>query len=588
MRPCFDMTWIGVGVALTLFVCADARAEEVICDPENPACVADPEPEPAGGALDEEVICDPENPACQQPGEGSEAGDEGGGQLTAPDFSEVDEPQVTGALVRGSWGTSLGVDTAWQGDREDVFEVGSGVDILTSVELSASTKVVLSGQLRHWMGAKRRAPESASWLEGSSGRGALDVRLGESYVQWSKGAYFMRAGNLVTSWGATDLTRPADVINPKDQRSFGQVGPAAQDGVLAQPSIEAGVGAGGVKLTGVFVPFFVPDQVVLFGRDNALAGPRSPLAQSFPVVGLLERVIDPSSWEQTQGLASSLAYPDEGVNHPSLGGRLSTTLANTDLGVGYFWGWDRTPMTFVDPDAAQLARILTEDEEFFQDFDFLALARRNPELFMLTERLSEKQAAGEEIFVTEYRRRHTLALDVARYIGPIGVRADVALSPAQTFATLELASVRRPTASGALGLSYERVSGERQLAITLEGFAIKPASASGGVTQRFVSDEGERGVGLEPVVIGDGLYGVAGGVVWDIPVVRANLTVGGVYNVSTRDWIARAQLRRGLTDQLFLNLGGVVFEGPPPSESFTLGGLYDNNDSAWFGLDGVF
>ncbi|MEC9442925.1 MAG: hypothetical protein VYE40_17665 [Myxococcota bacterium] len=179
-------------------------------------------------------------------------------------------------------------------------------------------------------------------------------------------------------------------------------------------------------------------------------------------------------------------------------------------------------------------------------------------------------------------------LDFARYIGPIGVRADAVFSPAQNFSTETLGTIRRPSLSGALGLSYERIDGERVFAITAEGFLVEPFSRTAGVTQFFVPEERRGEEGMEAAIIGRRLYGVAGGIAWDIPVIETNLQLGGVYNISSKDVIANAALRRGVTDSVWVTLGASVFEGPAPSERLTLGGLFDINDHVYLGFDGVF
>lgn len=594
-QPTSWESWAAASCAAALAVlwapAAGAQPAEVICDPENPACQpAQPEPAAPGGR-GEETICDPENPACSSEAPAPEpAAPQGaappGPTLTEPDFGTSGVGQEVS--FGGSWGSSLAVDTSRDGAEEDALELGTGLDAALEYDPSVQLGVVVRGQLRHWMAG--RAPEDEFFWGGNAQgrRGDLEVRLGESYVTWRPGRFVVRAGHLITSWGSTDLTRPGQVINPRDQRNFGWVGPSASDGVLPQPAVEAGWSGAGWSITGLLVPFFTPDEVVLFGRDLALASSRSPLGSSFPVASFFEQAIDPSAWEQAQGLAWSPSYPDELLRSASLGGRATATAWNTDVGLGYFWGWDRTPWVEIDEDAAQLAQILLGDEEFFQDLDFLGLVGRNPEILELSERLSEKQQMGQELFVQEYLRRHTVVADLARYVGPIGVRADVAWSPAQNFTTEELGTIRRPSIFGALGLSYERVEGERQLGVTVEGFWLHPFGAEAAMTRWFV-DPARRGEpGEDPIIVGEGLYGVAGGLSWDVPWIGTRLQAGGVYNISSRDLIARALVRRELGWGVHGTLGWIVYEGPPPSERLTLGGLYDPNDQVILGLDGAF
>lgn len=559
--------------------------EEVICDPENPSCVIPSQPSTSSSEFEQvEEICDPENPSCVS----DEVPDSRSVLMAAPDEASLLARARQRASFKVDWGSSLALDTRWRGDTEDILEWGSGLDATFILEQSERSRIVMQAQLRHWMGTRKQA--FVSDREDEDTRAAIDVRLGESYWLGRRGRATLRAGMLVTTWGSTALVKPSAVINPNDQRNFGMVGPSMSDGTLAHPAVELSWSKpGGVGVELLYVPFFVPDQSVLFGNDRALLQPNNPLAATFPVVPLLEQLVDPSAWEGAQTLATATSYPDEDLSTSSLGGRLTRTLWNTDLGLGYFWGWGRTPRVAIDEDVARLATILLSDEQFLQDLDFTRLVFANPEILMLSQAIGEKREAGEELFATEYQRRHTLVLDVARYLGPVGVRAEAALSPAQNFLTTQLGTVRRPSVFGAIGLSYERLLGdEGALALTAEGFLLKPFAHDSEVTQAFVPEEWRGDEETEIALIGSELYGVAAGGTLRLPEYKVDVTLGGVYNVSTRDVIGRASLRRGLSSTLGVTLGGALYEGPPLEERLTLGGLYDGNDQLWLGVDGVF
>lgn len=597
------------GVILLSLLSLNASAEEVFCDPENPACQAAEEEEqetpgdssgrpeeeqtssPQPGEGDELLLCDPDNPACQSTSPETPDGAQGEDQTPRVIFNDpsgqVAAPP-SNADFELTWGSALSVDTRWQGEGEDIVELGSSVNAGIGLELDPTLSVDLQLQLRYWTGGQRREDGPNLLVNAQNPRADFDVRSGVSALTWRPGRFSLRVGMLQTDWSATRLVRPANIIDPTDRRSFGMVGPARADGTLSQLTAEVGWSAPGWSLTGVVVPFFTPDQVVLFGRDVALAGPRSPLSSSFPLVQLLQQFIDPSVYEEAQVLLWAPTQPDERPRSASLGGRFAATVLNTDLGLSYFWGWDRTPYIEIDESAAELLSLLANDEQIFVDFDFTGFIRRNPRAAILARELSVKAENGEEVIVQEFDRRHSVMLDFARYIGPIGVRADAVFSPAQNFSTETLGTIRRPSLSGALGLSYERIDGERVFAITAEGFLVEPFSRTAGVTQFFVPEERRGEEGMEAAIIGRRLYGVAGGIAWDIPVIETNLQLGGVYNISSKDVIANAALRRGVTDSVWVTLGASVFEGPASSERLTLGGLFDINDHVYLGFDGVF
>lgn len=582
-----------------MFASMDASAqvdEEIICDPENPACApiekdAAQAGEGVSESQDEETICDPENPACTG---ASSSGGDGEPRYVLEGVQKSDGEGSSGRITLPSlqWGSSLALDTRWSSGQEDHIESGSSVDAIWGHDFDLNTRVELRAQFRHWLGVRRDF--FTSEREDVDTRAEIDVRLGESYLRRRWDVMSLRVGMLQTRWGSATLVKPGQVIQPRDQRIFGFTGPATQDGQLAHPAVELAwsrPGKSGFEL--LWVPFFLPDQNVLFGRDVALLQPNSPLYQSFPIVPLLEQLIAPSGWDRVQTLASSTSYPDEDLTTSSLGARWTRTIWNTDLGVGYYFGWDRTPRLYVDEDVAELATIVLTDPQFQQDFDFLGLTLRNPRVLALGNAITEKQQNGDELFSSEYGRRHTLLLDFARYVGPIGVRGELALSPAQYFLTESLGTVRRPSAFGSLGLSYERILGiEGALAIVTEGFLLRPFAHDHAWTTFFIEDVDERGDGEEQIiVIGEMLYGIALGATVSLPQWRLELRGGGVYNLSTQDVIAQASVRRGLrleSGDLGVVLGGLLYEGPDPEEQFTLGGLYDGNDQVYLGLDGSF
>lgn len=103
--------------------------DETIFDPENPAVQgveADEEESDDG----EETIFDPENPAVSGESESGESGREGAPregdavELAAPRLKpiEPDEARRSNAAFLGTYASSLGVDTAWEGRDEDIVE----------------------------------------------------------------------------------------------------------------------------------------------------------------------------------------------------------------------------------------------------------------------------------------------------------------------------------------------------------------------------------------------------------------------------------------------------------------------------------
>ena len=121
--------------------------------------------------------------------------------------------------------------------------------------------------------------------------------------------------------------RPGDVLNARDQRVFGLTGPSTRDALRPQPTLEVSYSPlAWLTLDLVAIPFFVPDAVVLFGRDIALAGQGSPLSTTFPVGQLLGSLLDASSFEEAQPLVYTPSPPEERLRNGTLGARVKATL----------------------------------------------------------------------------------------------------------------------------------------------------------------------------------------------------------------------------------------------------------------------
>lgn len=548
-----------VAAAVVWFAwCPIAAAQEAICDPENPACVEEPATTHSA----------PPPPTLTQ-------------TIEAPEGTS--DPTVQ---ALGRWGTQLAVDRAFEGEQEDIVELDTFFDLGVAYEPRDDFRIVVQGQLRHWVGGKKN-PENTNLLLNARGvRASYDARVGEAYARWRTNRWSLGVGNLVTRWGSTDITRPGDVINPTDQTA---ISASSANERLPQLTLDVTYTGRGWSLQTLLVPFFVPNRAWSFGRDTSLLNPRNPvIAAQLPIAEVLPDVFDPSVHDDVQPALGATRAPDEVPKNISLGARLTATFANTDVGIGAWAGWDRTPAIVVDDDMRTLLRTVVEDGQVLDDFDFLAFFLRNPELLGVSNSLSDKAAAGEELFSIAYRRYEMLLLDVARYVGPIGVRADVAMFPRRTYMTEDLRAVRRPTLEASLGLSWERLRSEDDvITVTVEGFVKKPFAADSAVTEAFVA-ESERGNPDDPLLlIGDQISGVAAATLISLPW-KLKLQAGGVFNATHGDAIASVALQRTFVEAVTVGVGYQHFTGPPPAEKLTVGGLYDNNDQLTFSVSGVF
>jgi hypothetical protein len=232
-------------------------------------------------------------------------------------------------------------------------------------------------------------------------------------------------------------------------------------------------------------------------------------------------------------------------------------------------------------------RIVAEDESFLDDLDFLAFTGRNRDVLDVQASLQEKSADGQDLLLSEYRRQHALVFDIARYIGPIGVRMDLAFQSAKTFTNGSFQSVRAPALSGALGLSYERIEDENDsLLMTVEGTVVRPF-LEGTLTDFFVPIAERPQPDETLLFIGDLQIGIAGLLSWMIPTVKLDLQVAGLHLLTSDDTVLMAKLARRFEGWFRPYASWTLFHGGETS-TLSIGSLYDHNDAITLGVDGVF
>lgn len=545
---------LGICAALVAIPIQGFAQEEVLFDPENPAETQGTESDDS----DAETFNDPENPVADSEDSGTETFFDPENPIPIPTSSESAPALILErADFLATYSNTNSIDLEWD-DQEDVFEEFTALRLRLNYERGSSFRAVAEAEFEHWW---------AFDAEGSNLRASYEARPGEAYVVWRDGKLSLSAGNMVQRWGVTDLTRPTDVINPVD---LTVITPDRAQRRIPQLMGEASWGSERLRITALVVPFFVPNRTWAFGRDTASFSPTNPaVAAAFPVAGILNRLFDKSIQDDVQPAFTATSVPDELPSGISAGTRFTTTFSNTDLAVGYFFGWDRTPSIKLDPNAASVLSVVANDQEFLGDFDFTGLLRRHPELLGQLATLSEAARAGEAVFESTYDRLHTFALEANRYVGPIGVRTDIAFHPQKTYLRPDFSSVRTPTIAAALGLSYEDLIDEDHARlISVEGFATEP----------FDDDE--------YLVVGRRSMGLAGALQWTTPLLDMRLV--SIADLSNASAILTFSAAHRFATWLRISAGLTVFQPWGDDKSITPARILDSNDFASISVDGAF
>jgi hypothetical protein len=527
----------------------------------RPAAAASSQP-------DAQVIVDPEDhgpPAASQP-VARPASPAGRGFLR--DFS-----------FHGYVRSTFALDTKHEGRRaavrndprpvEDVMDWRSQAYFRATLALGPRLRAVASGWLDHVGDCERpRGPGEEYWVFNGAGcRWELEPTLGETYVEASLRRVDLRAGLQVVPWGANELLGPADVINPRDLRRGMFVDP--ETARLPVPAVRLTVyPATSLALEALWVPFFVPHRLDLFGSDYAVLGPAAPYRCGTGLCPLdpraveraLADAVDPSLRSRLQPLLLQTRFPAASLRNGAAGARVVWRPAGFDLSLAYYYGLEQYPTARLDPDAATL---LTR----------LVLGPGTGDGQAAARELVDRVLAGQPVYESTYRRFHLAAASAMRAVGPVVLKLDAAWSPRRTLyqrdeVTGALGSVDGGVFSFAAGADYTRGD---TLLVSLEVYGLRP----------LVDDERRRSL---LYTAGAGLYGLIGLAEWRLLRGDLGFRLYGFCDLGHPGYILGPEASYRVREWLTLRLGGSFLGG----EDLSLPGSLRFNDQVYVGVKGAW
>jgi len=388
-------------------------------------------------------------------------------------------------------------DTAHEGAGEDVFDLRSRFVLAAEINTADFMKVYVSARFWHFAVGEDAGDESWTVLNSRNVKYEYEAEVQEAYVYLPNDVLNLRLGNQIVRWGYGQFNKPSDVLNPMDYRE----GLFTDLEVPLVPVFMVHVdrNVGPVNVSGVYIPFFAPNRTNLFGQDwaplSAMHGnPAFATAGGMAQLGGMIGGLIPSGIEDdVQPLMIATHPPDEGPENGQFGTRLATRIADVDLSLIYFYGWDKLPHIQVDNqflgDVGLLASTMQEHPAVLgvlmgmarldpfnplasgaemlgslnalSDNDKAALEQAmqavNRILFEETGEL--RQLSLENIFATRYRRQHTVGLSGSTILfDRIGLKVDSAFSPARTIYLESAAGFplarSLPAISYSIGLDY--------------------------------------------------------------------------------------------------------------------------------------
>ncbi len=170
------------------------------------------------------------------------------------------------------------------------------------------------------------------------------VEIAEAYLSLYLSELDLRIGIQKFAWGTLDQFNPTDNLNPWDLRH-----PFTTDSLerkIGVPAVRALFGSSfdSVLVEAIWMPFYVPFRMPdpgdrwyppLFDAVTSYPTPDFGLPFELPRIDIVQVNTEPD-------------LPSRTFENSDFGIRLSRTIGNADIGVSYFYGYDRMPVFGVD------------------------------------------------------------------------------------------------------------------------------------------------------------------------------------------------------------------------------------------------
>jgi hypothetical protein len=170
------------------------------------------------------------------------------------------------------------------------------------------------------------------------------VEIAEAYLSFYLSEVDLRVGIQKFAWGTLDQFNPTDNLNPWDLRHPFATDPLRRK--IGVPAVRALVGSAfsSVLVEAIWMPFYVPYRMAdpgdrwyppLFDAVKSYPTPDLGLPIELPPVNIVQFNTEPD-------------LPARNFENSDFGIRISRTIGSTDIGVSYFYGFDRMPVFGVE------------------------------------------------------------------------------------------------------------------------------------------------------------------------------------------------------------------------------------------------
>jgi len=330
------------------------------------------------------------------------------------------------------------------------------------------------------------------------------VFLDEAYIDFYAGSFDVRVGKQIYAWGRADALNPTDNLAVWDYSDVLDT----DDEKIGQVSARVEYYAGDWILEGVVVPSFTPSVLPTLESRWFPPFPESIPNPVYPEFG------EPTL--ETSLTTADPVLPDEGLASTQYAVKLSGQHRGWDFSISWFDGFD----------------------------DLLVIETRTV--------VDSGFSMAEIVLTPNYRRRRTIGLDFATTFGGLGVRGEGAYNLTDDWDGSD-ALIDDPYLEYTLGLDYtiRDLLPESDLFVLVEWVQQVQVPDRGTVDDLFDLNHVFRKALFAKMDLGLGEF--------------SGLTIEGVYNFETGDWLVRPSIEWSIMDGLELDLLVDLLGGPEES-----------------------
>ena len=508
-------------------------------------------------------------------------------------------------------------DTVHEGRGEDVFDNRLKADLYTDIRFLDGTRVFLEGRLVHAVVGENAGDNLWYLFNSRNVKSRARVELREAFVYFPNRLVNVRIGNQVVRWGAGQFQKPTDVLNPTDF-SEGLMNDLEAPQIPV-PMVHLDRSFGPVNIAAVWIPFFVPNRVNIFGQDFSPVGALAAhpeltgAAGVASLVGTLSELMHPTLEDRIQPILSASDPPKDDLSGSQAGTRIQGRFGPVDLGLTYFFGWDKFPTTQLNTELMGTVGGLLEDAQTVMGFyaahpEFLAaltgIDLEDPATLLgmaglMGELAADPEAAAQfyatmdamgrlvdgasaipteltvnDVFRTSFRRQHLLGFDLAAVLfGEVGLTFNTAWSPRRTVYLQSPAgfpqAIRKGALSYSLGVDWHEGGWLDILAEWYQFFILGVEDGE----ELFMVDEMTSMVTLAVRMR-------------FLEFDALELQLAGMLEVHMLNWFAFPSIAYKIDDAWRVAAGAMLQGVFPGGDAGGPAGLFDHNDSLW--VEGKF